>query len=112
MPAPNNKNIVELQEQDFAILQAIYEEKITLTEYAVRVGIAREAAEIRLGDALRRRKTAVTFLPCRYSRPEGTQHMDGYQGFRTVPRSEHRSNAEKLPTFVEIEDLDDWLEID
>ncbi len=112
MPAPKNKNIVELQEQDFAILQAIYEEKITLTEYAARVGITREAAETRLGDALRRRKTAVTFLPCRYSRPDETHDMGGYQGFRTVPRSRHRHNAEKPVAFVEIEDLDDWLDIE
>jgi len=108
----NNKNELELQRQDLEILEAIYERKQTLSEFAIAHAIAYEQAEDMLTDALRRKKTALTYSWAGNNVPDGTHHVLR-QGFRKVLRSRSATvqlmAAEMLADF---EDLDAWMEID
>lgn len=111
MPNSNNKNNVELVNQDFEILQAMYAEKLTLAEYALRVGIAREEAEIRLADALRRKKTQGWYGAVRRNIAEGTHHIPR-QGSRFPPRLDARYQVNQPDSFLDLDDLDDWLSLE
>ena len=111
MPSPKNKN-EELQQQDHEILEAIFDRKQTLSEYAIARCLTYEEAEKWLSDALRRKKTALTFLPEGYAPANDCAHHVR-QGFRTVFRS-GTSTIKLLAAemFLDFDDLDAWMEVD
>ena len=107
---PKNKN-EELQQQDHEILEAIYERKQTLREYATARSLSYDEAEKQLTGALRRKKTALTFVPERYS-PAGDSPHHARQGFRTVLRARTTAGLLVAEMFLDFDDLDAWMEID
>ena len=107
---PKNKN-EELQQQDHEILEAIYEQKQTLREYAAAHALTYEEAETLLTDALRRKKTALTYVQARNVIPDGTHHLMR-QGFRKVLRSRAATQVLMIELLADFDDLDAWMEID
>jgi hypothetical protein len=100
-----------VRQQDLDILKAIYDDRLTLGDYAAANGISYDDAEKALADALRRSKTGARWSGVAYRVPDEVAVPRQGSQFPGLARDEYAARVREVEVklVAEFDDLDAWL---